>query len=699
MDNKLLIALIDSLVSDAVKKIELREGPRGPRGLKGKDGNDFRLEDHSDQLTELILQHIPKNFDLTEEQISLLKGEAGLPGKDGNDGRDGKDFIFDEHVESLTQILKEVSLKFEDLTEEQIESLRGPKGEKGLQGKVGRDGRDFIFEDHEEKISEIIKGSVPKFEDFTPEQVEAIRGPQGERGEKGKDFSFTDSQEQINNLVISYLNEIRDVLKLKFEDLSEEDKVSLRGPRGQRGKPGRDFDLEESLPTITNVIHERVDELKDEFKLKFSDLSEEEKDSLKIKFDDITPEERLTLRGPRGQRGKMGLQGEQGPAGRDGIDGKDGKMGPRGVPGLSGKDGRSGFDGRDGRDGQDAPKISDVKVEQDRKTQEFNLVFEFDDGSEIGTDKIKLPKGEAVFYYPAGGVSGGGPGKSAYDIAVANGFVGTEADWLLSLQGPPGVDGVNGTNGIDGTNGVDGINGTNGIDGVNGTNGIDGTNGVDGADGADGLSAYEIAVANGFVGTEADWLTSLQATGAAIGIMDEYTDVTNAATSVNFIGDCVKVRPRVNMDEWAALSDVDPSLIDYIGPGNPSKVDVYFDVPDPTLIKSVDCLSDVYVGSFVRMDNTGKAVNALADDYNNSNVIGIVEFKQSPIKCDIKVMSKSKDIFAGLDTSLDYFLSDTVPGGITSTPPTVSGHIKLKLGQAFSASSFLISKGERVVKA
>jgi hypothetical protein len=40
--------------------------------------------------------------------------------------------------------------------------------------------------------------------------------------------------------------------------------------------------------------------------------------------------------------------------------------------------------------------------------------------------------------------------------------------------------------------------------------GIDGDNGVDGADGADGLSAYEIAVANGYVGNISAWLASLQ---------------------------------------------------------------------------------------------------------------------------------------------------------------------------------------------
>lgn len=44
---------------------------------------------------------------------------------------------------------------------------------------------------------------------------------------------------------------------------------------------------------------------------------------------------------------------------------------------------------------------------------------------------------------------------SAYDIAVQNGFVGTEAEWLESLKGADGKDGVDGADGFNGLNGVD----------------------------------------------------------------------------------------------------------------------------------------------------------------------------------------------------------------------------------------------------
>lgn len=121
--------------------------------------------------------------------------------------------------------------------------------------------------------------------------------------------------------------------------------------------------------------------------------------------------------------------------------------------------------------------------------------------------------GEFILYGPklAGAwgapksVSGpqGDTGASAYEAAVANGFVGDEAAWLASLIGPQGPQGVQGIQGDQGPQGVQGAQGPQGVQGVQGDPG------ADGVDGADGPSAYAVAVANGFVGNEATWLASL----------------------------------------------------------------------------------------------------------------------------------------------------------------------------------------------
>ena len=131
-------------------------------------------------------------------------------------------------------------------------------------------------------------------------------------------------------------------------------------------------------------------------------------------------------------------------------------------------------------------------------------------------------------------------GLSAFQIAQAGGFVGTEADWLLSLKGADGTNGVDGLNGTDGTNGIDGkdgIDGTNGVDGAAGKSvyeiavaggfmgteaewllTLKGTDGVDGVDGIDGKSAYASALNNGFIGTEVEWLASMKGTDGVYGI-------------------------------------------------------------------------------------------------------------------------------------------------------------------------------------
>jgi len=57
----------------------------------------------------------------------------------------------------------------------------------------------------------------------------------------------------------------------------------------------------------------------------------------------------------------------------------------------------------------------------------------------------------------------GADGLSAYQIAVQNGFVGTEADWLLSLKGDAGIQGEQGIQGIQGEQGIQGIPGSGGM--------------------------------------------------------------------------------------------------------------------------------------------------------------------------------------------------------------------------------------------
>ena len=119
--------------------------------------------------------------------------------------------------------------RYEDFTPEQLESLRGPKGDDG-----------FI-----------------KFEELTPEQKEQLRGPAGKDGKDGKAFTYEDfTQEQLN---------------------------ALKGPKGEPGQKGDKGDA--------------------------------------FTYADFTQEQLEALRGPQGIQG---VPGETGPAGQPGQDGKDG---------------------------------------------------------------------------------------------------------------------------------------------------------------------------------------------------------------------------------------------------------------------------------------------------------------------------------------------------------------------------------------
>lgn len=103
----------------------------------------------------------------------------------------------------------------------------------------------------------------------------------------------------------------------------------------------------------------------------------------------------------------------------------------------------------------------------------------------------------------------GADGKSAYQIAVDEGFAGTQAEWIASLKGADGIDGR------DGLNGTDGQNGRDGIDGIN------------------GKSAYELAVEHGFIGTEEQWLESLKATYDDTEIKSRLTTLESTIGSLN----------------------------------------------------------------------------------------------------------------------------------------------------------------------
>ena len=86
---------------------------------------------------------------------------------------------------------------YEDFTQEQLNALKGQQGEPG---RDGIDGKDFTYDD------------------FTPEQLEALKGQQGEPGQDGVSVSHTWNG-----------------TSLSITSASGTSEMDLRGPAGQDG--------------------------------------------------------------------------------------------------------------------------------------------------------------------------------------------------------------------------------------------------------------------------------------------------------------------------------------------------------------------------------------------------------------------------------------------------------------------------------
>lgn len=121
-----------------------------------------------------------------------------------------------------------------------------------------------------------------------------------------------------------------------------------------------------------------------------------------------------------------------------------------------------------------------------------------------------------------------GAGQDLYDRAKRElGFTGTFEEFLASFKGERGEKGGDGAVGAKGERGPIGPQGPQGSTGPQGQRGETGQQGLQGPigpqglqgeRGQDGKSAYEIAVVNGYIGSENAWLNSLKGRAGQNGI-------------------------------------------------------------------------------------------------------------------------------------------------------------------------------------
>jgi hypothetical protein len=142
-------------------------------------------------------------------------------------------------------------------------------------------------------------------------------------------------------------------------------------------------------------------------------------------------------------------------------------------------------------------------------------------------------------------------------------------------QGPQGPQGSQGLQGVTGTTGTTGPQGPIGLTGTAGPQGISGATGIPGIN---GLSAYQVAVANGFKGTQTQWLTSLIGSQGPQGIqgvagVDGKTALINTTLEPSGIncpngGTKIEVGLDINSNGVLDNSEINASQTKYVCNGN-----------------------------------------------------------------------------------------------------------------------------------
>lgn len=438
--------------------IDGKDGAPGPAGPPGRDGSDGRDG----------IDGAPPDLDLIARMISerippVKDGEPGPPGRDGIDGKS---------IERAA-----VQQMVDDAVVDAVALVKPEAGPPGPQGKPGRDGADGL-------------DGAPG-----PQGPVGDPGEPGPEGRPGRDGADADP-ELVRSLVAKAMADI---------PRPQDGKDGAEGPMGPPGRDGRDgVDGASVDPAVLADMHDRINALRDWTSGEINHAIER----AIAAADDAIHSTLATV--PRGFL--VGADGDLVCVRRDGttenighVRGEDGANGttPASVDHFSLEegnliehrtDGRSvlvgrvcGTDGKDGKDGAPGMGFDDMEAEfdgdrtltlrwmKDGRTIErsFHLAVPlyrgtWKEGQTYETGDITTYSGGMwVCRQPTEAKPGDGDetktgwrlatkaprnGKSAFDLARAHGWSGTsEKEWLASLRGPEGKQGVQGPPGRDRT--------------------------------------------------------------------------------------------------------------------------------------------------------------------------------------------------------------------------------------------------------
>lgn len=242
------------------------------RGAPGDAGKDFNMETALPFIQNIVEGYMNRNRAdftpaLSAEQLASLKGAPGENGKDV-DMNKVTEFIQSTIENKLTSMISNV------MVQNMVSEI------------VMQDRDNFRL----------------RFEDLTEDQIEMLKGKQGDPGEAGKNFDPAQNYELLQNITRTYMHDNRRLFCLSLSDLTDSEREQLRG------EPGKNFTFEENEDHIRNIVADNFRACSEDFKMKFHDLTEQERESLRFKFEHLTADQLQMIadRAGRGQRGKPG---------------------------------------------------------------------------------------------------------------------------------------------------------------------------------------------------------------------------------------------------------------------------------------------------------------------------------------------------------------------------------------------------------
>lgn len=513
---------------DGKNGIDGKDGADGKDGKDGADGQDGKdgvsvIKSEINSKGELVITL----SDSTVSNLGVVVGVAGKDGINGKNGVDGKDGISVTGAEINSD--GELVLIFSNNQRSNLGNVIGADGKNGvdgINGTNGVDGKDGI--DGKDGVS-IVKSEINSkgelvitLSDNTvsnlgivvgangKDGIDGIDGIDGVDGQNGKDGVDGKDGVGIETIVVDNGN-----LKISLTNDTTLDLGNIKGADGVDGQDGKDgTDGEDGVGVQSTTINEYGELIITYTDQNFVNLGcivgkdgsngLDGKDGVGISKTEINDNGELVIIYSDNTTKTIGVV-----VGKDGADGKDGT---NGKDGIDGQDGAKGDKGDAGTDGEDGVGVAGIKLENNE------LIIILSDTTVINLGNVKGEKGDA-------GATGkdGADGNDGEDgVGIRNVVLTAEGNLKVTFTTGTTID-LGNVKGADGR-GVDEVKIENNIlkikysdsgtfvelGNVKGEKGDQGEQGVQGPSGSNGASAYDIAVKNGFVGTEKEWLASLQ---------------------------------------------------------------------------------------------------------------------------------------------------------------------------------------------